>query len=108
MIGIVTALLAAILCGSLMKEKGEIMMLMPLLMIALAFSQGPVSLAREYWIEEMVSALSPRLLKMTVWLTPPACCPVMTPFHATVTGLTDNSAAWLWPVPFSCIGVLIL
>lgn len=71
--GIVTALFGAMLLGSPMKVNAEIETLVPLLLNWLALSQGPVSLTSEYWIDEMLTALLPRFVKMTDWLTPPAC-----------------------------------
>jgi sulfite exporter TauE/SafE len=95
LIGIVTALLGASAPGRLMKVKAEMAIFVPLLLIWLALSQGPVSLTSEYCRDEIFNALLPRLVKIIDWLTPPACWPVTTPFQDTVTGLTDRRAAWL-------------
>lgn len=73
LIGIVKALLGASVLGIPMKVKADMATFVPLLLIWLALSQGPVSLTSEYCRDEIFNALLPRLVKMTDWLTPPAC-----------------------------------
>jgi hypothetical protein len=76
--------------------------------VLLAGTKGPVSLTSEYLIWEIVRGEFPKLLKRTVWLTPPGWAPATTPGNVTAMGLIWRRAAWLWPVPRKLTGVLML